>query len=162
MSYPPWLPGPLRSCGRKVCREHDCKITVDGPPGRFFLVRIDGCLDKIVPELADKHRCDCAVVCEDTVCLIEIKCGEVRAGFEREVKPQLDETEAFLKESFLPNRVYKRLVCIKRYGSPTIKQALLTSALKKRIKVDDILTTSRRTFSFRASGFAILVKFTIE
>lgn len=161
MSYPPWLPALLRPCVRNECRERRCRVRAEGPKGSFFIVRIDDCLSKRVPKLANKPVCDCAVVCEDLVCLVEIKCGTVRPGtLENEAFEQLNKTEDFLKRHGLADRRFKRIVAVRRYHS-IVGHMLLRGRLQKRIRAE-VLTPGRDTLTLAAEGDSVRLIFEVR
>jgi len=159
LSYPLWLPNLLRRCIVCACEEGDCKVVVSGPEGAFFIIKIDKCLSKYEPELLGKPICDCAIVCEDLICLVEIKCGKVRPGdFENGIKSQLDEVEGFFRKHGFSGRRFIRIVAIRSYGTHTLRWMVSRRLLHKRIGAD-ILTPRRNSLTLRAGEGLIILRF---
>jgi len=107
-----------------------------------------------------KKACDCAVICKNLICLVEIKCGKIRAGDpERDIAPQLDEIEGFLRRRGLADREFQRIAVIRSYPR-MLRRMIQRRLLQKRIRAH-VLTPSASSLRIRTGSSTLILEFIV-
>ncbi|GEM_PF-5112515 len=132
-----------------VEEEEGCGVRVFSESGELYVVKVDRCLNKRVKDLQMRKVCDYLIISQNTIYLLELKCGTVRPGDEEEVREKFDNVEDFLRRMGITAMV-KRILYAKKLSSMVSHNIKL---VRKKIRGDIFTEYLRR---FETGGSLIL------